>query len=429
MTRKAIPLSGSKAGRLGRRGQYVRAFIELDLARVLIVERGRRRVESWPNTPAGRAEAKGYAEGTYERFMQKRPADIPPITLRAMWEAYWLAEYAGLRTKTQINYRDRWKPFETFAGRDAYAHTITPARLDEYRKALTDLGRAINQVGLLISAVKRVFRWAIHRDLVPPNKITEYRFKVKRGEKRIEMVEYRTEDQFKILAQWSPRGARTWRPYVATVLFAYQGPRKSAAFAMEWDDVDLVKNRIRWRAETDKIGNARWQPMPAPVVEAMWIAYGWRIAIGYTGPYVFPGATSATRGVLRELKAWEQLEKNRRVVKKPRAIADKPWSYSAYIAQLRLAEQKAGVPYIKYRGAHGWRRMAAGNVLEMTGNADLAMKWIGDKDPRIMSRYLKEREDQMSGVAARLGMPEPSSQTATESLRDSAEPKTVEVKA
>lgn len=177
---------------------------------------------------------------------------------------------------------------------------------------------------------------------------------------------------------------------------------------------------LRWRAETNKIGNALWQPMPVPVIETMWVAYGWRIAIGYTGPFVFPRATLASRGLVRTLKAWETLEKNKREVKKPRAITDQPWTLAAYIAALRKAERAAGVPYIKYRGAHGWRRMAAGNVLELTGNADLAMKWIGDKDPRIMSRYLKERDNQMEGVAGRLGQSGPASQTATETQSPSA---------
>lgn len=428
MTRKPIPLAGGKDGRLGRRGQSVRAFKEHDLARVLIVEHGRRRMESWPNTPAGRAEAKAYAEGSHERLTQKKSIEIPPITLREMWEAYWLAEQPGLRSKTQLNYKGRWKPFETFAGRDTHAHTVTLERLDEYRKALTELGRAVNQIGLHISAVKRVFRWAIHRDLAPPNKIPEYRFKVKRGEKRIEMEEYRTEDQVKILAEWDPRSSRAWRPYVATVLFAYSGPRKSAALQLEWPDVDLEQSRIRWRSETDKIGRARWQPMPAPVVDAMWIAYGWRIANGYTGPFVFFGGTAASRGAVRALREWEKDAKHKRVGARPRAIADKPWSYSAYIAALRKAETAAGVPYIKYRGAHGWRRMAAGNVLELTGNADLAMKWIGDKDPRIMSRYLKERDDQMAGVAEQLGRVEPISQVATDSPRATTNPQKREVK-
>ncbi len=404
MTRKALPLAGGKDGRLGRRGAMVRAFLEGDLARVFWTEAGRQRKESWPNTPAGRAEAKAYAEGVAERLSAKRPAEIPAITIRQMFEAYWLAESPGLRPKSHISYRGRWKQFEMFAGRNTLAHTVTPELLDEYRRALTHQGRAINQVRNLITSVKRVYRWAIFRDLITPNKIPAYKFKVKRGEKTIEMHEYRTEEAERILAQWDPRDARAWRPYVMTVLFAFSGPRASSAGALEWRDIDFDAGEIHWRPELDKIGHDRRQPMPDPVREAMWIAYGWRLAIAYTGPYVFPGATAASRGEVRTLKAWELDPKHKRVSSsgKTRAVADKPWTYSAYIAALRIAEKAAGVPHIKYRGAHGWRRGAAGTVLELTGNVKDAMEWIGDKDLRQGQKYLLGRSDRMATVAGQL---------------------------
>jgi len=64
-----------RVGKMGRRGAMVRAFIEGELARVFWTENGRQRKESWPNTPAGRAEAKAYAEGVFERLTTKRSAD------------------------------------------------------------------------------------------------------------------------------------------------------------------------------------------------------------------------------------------------------------------------------------------------------------------------------------------------------------------
>ncbi|MBA2683472.1 MAG: tyrosine-type recombinase/integrase [Gemmatimonadaceae bacterium] len=403
MTRKAIPLAGGKDGRLGRRGAMVRAFTDGDLARVFWSESGRQRKESWPNTPAGRAEAKAYAEGVAERLAHKGPAAIPAITLRELFDAYWLAESPGLRGKTQIGYRVRWKQFELFAGRSTLAHTVTLERLDEYRRALTTQGRAINQVGHLIGTVKRVYRWAIARDLIPPSKVPSYRFKVKRGEKRIEMAEYRTEEAERILAQWSTKDARAWRPYVATVLFAFAGPRQSAALQLEWRDIDFEAGEIHWRPELDKIGHDRRQPMPEQVREAMWIAYGWRLATGYTGPFVFYGATAASRGQVRTPKAWELLPKNQRPAPaKVRAVLDKPWTYSAYNQALRNAEAAADVPHVKYRAAHGWRRMAAGNVLELTGNVKDALDWIGDKDLRVGQRYLRGRNDRMDAVAGLL---------------------------
>jgi len=60
-SRATLALYGPKRGR-------IRVLVEsgAELVRVLWREHGRRRVKSWPNTPAGRAEAKAWAQGFSE---------------------------------------------------------------------------------------------------------------------------------------------------------------------------------------------------------------------------------------------------------------------------------------------------------------------------------------------------------------------------
>ncbi len=66
----------------------------------------------------------------------------------------------------------------------------------------------------------------------------------------------------------------------------------------------------------------------------------------------------------------------------------------------------------RYRGAHGFRKMAGRNVLELTGDPKLALDWIRDTDPRRMREYLKVRDDRLREVAERLGAPESAMKTA-----------------
>ena len=68
-------------------------------------------------------------------------------------------------------------------------------------------------------------------------------------------------------------------------------------------------------------------------------------------------------------------------------------------AALGKAETRAGVEHLPYRGAHGMRRMVAGEVNAKTGNPVLAMHYIGDTDMKTMKRYLKRRDDRLRAVA------------------------------
>lgn len=406
--RKPLPDFGVKGTLRKRRGVTVRGFLETvggqKLVRLEWREEGRRRTASWPDTDTNRAVARAWGEGKLEQLDRLargeapvEPAPAPeaqPTTLRELWEKYVAALEPSVRAKTLDNYEGRWRKFELWAGKDREARTITREDLDLFRGEIAH--HAPNQVRAMFAAVLRVFRFGIDRDLVPPSKLLNYEVKFKRGEgKALDIPEYAPDEARRILAQFDPRDARDWRGYVATYLFAFAGPRQNAARHLEWTDVDLAAGTIRWRAALDKMGEDRVQPVPPQVLEALWVAYGWRIATGYTGRYVLFRPGLGTRDLSNGgARSARQAARAARTV-------DQPWSYSAYNARLLKAERAAKVPHVKYRAAHGFRRFVVTEAHARTGNLVLAGRYVGDRDLRTLTRsYVKDRPEELQSVAA-----------------------------
>jgi hypothetical protein len=71
-------------------------------------------------------------------------------------------------------------------------------------------------------------------------------------------------------------------------------------------------------------------------------------------------------------------------------------------AALRRAEKRAGIEHHPRRASHELRRLLAGEVNELTGNAKLAMDAIGDRDIRQAQRYLRPRQDALKAAFDRL---------------------------
>lgn len=411
-------------GRKRRRG-YVRVVEEFRgrerVIRVLWSEADGRHAESYPATKAGRRAAVAWAEGLHERLLAdpRLRTTTRPLTLRELWERYVDAEFDALRATTRENYRARWRKVELILNPNTPAESLTRESVDLVKKALLAGGHVWNQMSRHVDLLKWVLNFGVERELIAPSRVTSYRLKRPRDLKDLDMGEYRRPDAARILAQWSPRHPRQWRPWVLTTLLHYCGPRQRSALALEWPDVDFGAGMILWRSETDKLGREREQPMPEPVREALWVAYGWRIYEGYPGRYVFFGVQRRTRGTaLRPTsrghgrRAWD--------LHAGIVVDEKPWTYSAYNARLHAAERASGIAPQKYRAAHGFRRGVFGDVLEDTdGNYKRAADWIGDEDIRIGRRhYDKKRVEQLRATAAQLaggGAPGPDADPKTES--------------
>jgi len=366
--------------RYGRRGAYIRVVLEKGGKQHRVLwknERGERKTESFAGDAKGRSLAVAFAEGLNDARTSPPKLELASITLRDMWQKYLVSE-DHWREKTVKTNSNRWNQFELFAGPYYPAEKVTLEMLDEFRREMKKRGIVQNQIRQHIAIVKVTFRWAMHRDLIPPSKIPTYRFRNSKDEAVIEQKEFSLEDGARVLSQFDPRSSRQWRPYALVTIAAQQGPRENALLHLTWDDVDFENALVTWRRKWDKLGKERSQPMTEETVEALYIALGWRMWMKYEGPWVFPP------------------------VQARRAERGEPWTYAAAMKQLSDACATAGVKRAKYQGYHAFRRGAAGNVSDMTGNPQTGMHWIGDTDMRQSPRYLKTRSAQMQSVATQL---------------------------
>lgn len=358
----------------------------------------------WDDTRAGIAAAQAYGKGKHDA-LKSRGAEkrFAPVTVRGLFARYVDANEADWRPATLIGKQNHWRLLELFVGRNVDATTVTPETLARLKKSLIqsrpkDGGRlkSINQVRATLNTVVAVYRWAIDADVLPPSKLVNYTVKFAKDLKKqvITTEEYTPEERERIVGAMSPLDSRNWRVWALTELFRFCGPRKNAALSLEWPNVDFDGNRILWAAETDKQGEERWQPMPPQVRDALLVAYGWALAFGYAGRWVFfrPGAGLRDRAnggyVTARTKARAERTK------------DLPYTYSAYNGSLHRYEKRAGLDPVPFKASHAFRRGIATDVHDATGSTRDAADWIGDKSVKVVDRhYIKTRTDKMEKLA------------------------------
>lgn len=362
MTRRTIASYGPK-------GRTVRVFVEGDLVRAQWRERGLLKTKSWANTPENRRDAKAWAHG-FADARDAHPSRAHRLTLRELWDAYQLAEFPHLRPNTIRLYKDGWQKWEQPWGANFPAADASPQMLDEFRRTLDKSGLAVNTARLTIRVVKAVYAFGERRELLERNRLASWRFKLAK-EKRPEPPKEFTGAEFaKLLGVLDPAKPSQWRAYVALALCGYQGVRQNAVLHLRWDDVDFVGGVIHWRAAWDKVGKDWSQPMREGSRKALEAAQ--RHATG--SPWVFPAPKDQTR----------------------------PYTIQSLWWMLGYASRTAGVERIKGRGAHGLRRMLAGDVSKLTGNVTLALQAIGDTSLQMASRYIQKRDDQVADAFERL---------------------------
>lgn len=350
----------------------------------------RRLTQSFADTPEGRRLAKQYAQGVVDRLGSQRVAK-ERLTLTQLFDRYVLAHTDAWREKTRVNEIRRWRYFAETVGPHTFADLITEDTMDEVRRSLRGLrsvrapkGIAPAQVAAILSNVKRVFAFAHKRKHVEHNAIAGYEIRKAKDERPMNVAEFPPEEAAQVIARFSATDSRRWRAWVVCTLAANQGTRVAAILKAHDADYDLTgtPRTVTWRAETDKLGRQRIQPLTRDAVHAVRVARVWRRRMGYTGKYLVPAVRQARRA------------------------QDLPWTYSALHALVMEAEREAGVPHRPYRALHGFRRMAGGNVLDATGDINAVGEWLGDTDLRVLKRsYLKPRPDRLAAIAAKLSTP------------------------
>jgi len=375
----------------GARGEKVRVFLERggELVRVQYYDgpRGAKKLvtKSWTNTTANQRDAKEWARGFVEERRRGPVRVAATLTIRAMWEQYTVAEFPHLRRTTQDNYTEAWREWELFAGRHLVAAQTTLGMLDDFRAVRARRGLSVNRSREIVKLVKQVYRWAERRELLERNRIALYQFKIAKEDRPKPVAEYAPDAFPTLLAQFDPRSSREWRAWAITAIAGTQGARINAILHLRWSDVDFQAATVRWAPEFDKMGHERVQPLTQLATDALYVALGWaraRTACTFTTDFVFYSPAT-----------------------KRHEAGDGAYSVGAYWRMLRSAEDAAGVAHVRRRAAHGFRRMAAGNVNALTGNPVEAMQWIGDRDLAMAQRYLKERPERQQAIASGLTQP------------------------
>lgn len=395
MSPKRAPLA-----KFGRYGAVVNVYgITLEgesVTRAEWREFGQRKTETFRGPKRDReAAAKAFAEGTADRL---RHEDTPkPVrrTIGELWKAYLTAHSPDWRPKTRLLHLQRWKVFTNHVNPLTFADVLVAETLDSWREVLlgekrkrTGKPMARNQVAHHIQLVKSVYRFAKSRKLIADNPIADYAVRKGRDYQALEVPEFTPDQWARIIAQFSPRDSRTWRPWAAICLDGLLAPRSNALLNIRWSDIrglfgdgaGTVARTITWRGETDKLGKTRVQPLPRDAVYVLRVCRVWARRQGYTGDYVFYGVQQRTRA--------------------------SHWTYSALNARLNTACEQANVPRVKYQNMHALRRMRAGSVLEATGDITKAGDWLGDSDVRVMRKsYLRQRHGHLNTVVAGIALP------------------------
>ena len=313
-----------------------------------------------------RASALAWAKTWYESGI----AVARDFTLRELLDQYLEVEGAKKhwRGSTVLNYTNHRKRLEEVLVPDTRANAIGHGDLDRLWTTLVKGGMAPNQVRAKVKLLQRMFAWAHARSYVSHN--APGTWDVPEVQTR-RPGEYAPVDVDKVLAAWNYRDGWAWRPWAVVMLAQSHGFRVNAILHLTWEDVDLDRGLIRLAQGYDKTRRDWERPLTWDGLSALLTARWHRDRLGKGGPWVFYGKGA------------------------------KPYTYGAFWMALRKAERVAGVTHEAFRAAHGFRRTAVGNVRRTTGDAALALLWVGDRDLRQAASYVKERPEELAEIADR----------------------------
>jgi integrase len=339
-------------------------------------QQGALKTQSWPNTEENQAEARVYAE-TIAQELREAKAPRARLTVRQLWQKHSDSEFSRLRPRTCALRSADWRKWELFVGRDAIAEDQGRDKLVEFRAGLETAGLGVRTIGETIKSVRLVYAWGLEHEVLRRDRLAPYRYKVAKDRRPAPVEEYR-QDEFAALLRALPLDdGRSWRAHGVLALCGYQGARQWSVLHLRWADIDLDRGILTWQADWDKNGVTWFQPLRPRSRSVLEVC---RRRAG-DSPWVFPASSSLNKGeVYTEQSLWYALV---------------------------AAEKRAGISHKRNRGAHGLRRLLAGEVMALTGNIKDAADAIGDRDLKVMQRYLVKREDRVREVFRQLDDPKP----------------------
>lgn len=318
--------------------------------------------------PGAKQKAQGFAQRLADGLAAPKAGQH---TIADLWGAYTASSaFRELRPRSQALYQEGWNLFTSVVPHNTPADEVTVAVMEQVRTALSDTprkrakdGLAINTVRKAIGVVKGAFAWGERTEYLTRNRIHAFRFVVGKERRPVSPDEYTGEEFAKLLAALSFDKVTQRTPFVITALCGYQGVRINAVLHLRWEDVRWDDDLVVWQAGWDKMGNEWDQPMRTPTRAVL--ARLWEAEDRPTTGWVFPA--------------------------RRKGAASETYTAQSYWLALKEAEKRAGITHRARRGAHGFRRMVAGDLVDATGSAHLAMEGIGDRSVKMAETYVKRR--------------------------------------
>jgi site-specific recombinase XerD len=324
-----------------------------------------RREKSWPDKKGNVVIARSWAKDWADlRLNPDKPAPTR-VTMRELWDLYQTECWATLSPNTQRLYADDWKKWELYAGRTAVAEEVAKATLHGFRRHLEQRGLGVNSVGQAIKTCKVVYNWGEREEVIERNRWRLYQYKIAKKDKPQSPEEYNPQETAAMMANVSPTG-RGWRAWVALTILEQQGVRQVSGLQLKWSDLRLNERKVMWPSETDKNARGLLQPLRKQTVRALRVARDHAKRMGVKSPYVLYSAR----------------------------IPGKHYTAQSLWAALTLAEKKGGVTHKPMRAAHSLRRKLVGDLSDSTGDTLLALRLVGDRDPRRAEDYRKDRPEE-----------------------------------
>jgi integrase len=270
------------------------------------------------------------------------------------------------------------------------AHTLvddtTLLHVDRFYAEAKKAGMALNQIRQVLNVARVVYNWGQSRKLVRNNELALYRWKTPKDAPKIEPAEYSTEEFDSCSRSFDPRRGDQWRAWVALMLLGHHGMRINAVRNLRWQDIDYERGVIVWPAKYQKQGVDVTQPITWTTHSALLVARH------YAGVELQQRAAAQVRGA--DGKWAHDASQDGPPIETPFVLfaQRKPtqaYSYSSFHSSLQRAEKARRSQHKKYRGAHGFRKMVVGNVIEATGDRMLGLEFVGDTDPKMLKHYDK----------------------------------------
>lgn len=326
---------------------------------------GRRRYRSFPRSNDGKTSAKVWAQAFWEERTTKK---VTAVTVRDLWERYAAAEFPTLRDRTKVLYKQRFRWWEDFLGRESAADLLSLEQIETFRREQSKV-RVVNQVRAILTVARIVWNWGERAEILNRNPLGRYRFKFAKGEGALKPDAYQPDDFTRMIRHLSPKSAIDWRAWSLLTLIGHQGIRAKAALHLRWEDVDFEAGQITWQARFDKMGRCWTQPLRTASTDALYVALGY--ANGEE--WVFPSA-------------------------RPNGSRKAVYTIQALIAVLHRLEDAAGIKHHGRRALHGLRKMVVNQVRGITNDPAVALRFVGDKDLRQADNYVRVEEEELIRV-------------------------------